>query len=82
MQKRRKPTRIMVRRTPTEPKTALAGVRLEISFARFTPSMAALSEERTLFCAFGVWDISAMVEAQGSCEDAVRGKDRKEKSEP
>ena len=81
MQKRRKPTRIMVRRTQTEPKTALAGVILESSFARFKPSMAALSEERTLFCASGCWDISAMVEAQGSCEDAVRGKGCKEKPE-
>jgi hypothetical protein len=50
---------IIVRITLTEPKTALAGVMLEISFARFKVSMAALSEETTFsrrFCrrAFGI----------------------------
>jgi len=33
----------------TEPKTALAGVMLETSFARFKVSMVTFREERTLF---------------------------------
>jgi hypothetical protein len=49
----------MVRRTPTEPNAATAGVILDSSFARFRPSMATFNEERT-------WsrpgDLSAMVE--------------------
>ena len=36
---------IIVRRTPTEPKTTLAGVMLETSFARFMASMATFNEE-------------------------------------
>ena len=36
-----------MRRAPTEPKTAFAGVMLETSFARLMASMATLSEERT-----------------------------------
>ena len=60
-------TRIMVRRIATEPKTALAGVMLEISLARFRPSMAMFSEERTPSCPFGCWDLSAMVETQYGC---------------
>ena len=42
----RRHTLIIVRRTPAAPKTALAGVMLEISFARFRASMAALSKGR------------------------------------
>jgi len=60
--RRRKLTRIIVRRTPTEPNTALAGVMLESSFARFKPSMATSSEERTPSRPFGRWDLSTMVE--------------------
>ena len=37
----------MVRTTLTEPKTALAGVMLEISFARFMASVAAFKDVRT-----------------------------------
>ena len=48
MEKRRERTRIIVRRAPMEPKTALAGVTLEDSFARFIVLMAAFSEEKTL----------------------------------
>ena len=39
----------VVRRTLTAAKAAVAGVMLEASFARFTASMAAFSEERTVF---------------------------------
>ena len=46
-------TRIMVRSMLTEPKTAVAGVILEISFARFSPSMATLREERIPSRPFG-----------------------------
>ena len=62
----------MVRRTLTEPKTTVAGVMLESSFAKFRPSMATLSEEKTPSRPFGRWDLSVMVETQGSCEKAVR----------
>ena len=48
MEKRRKRTTIIVRRIPTEPNMALAGVALETSFARFMASMAAFSKERAL----------------------------------
>ena len=43
----------MVRRMLTEPKTALAGVMLESSFARFRASIAIFSEERTASRPFG-----------------------------
>jgi len=36
---------IIVRRILAEPKTALAGVTLESSFARFKPSMATFKDE-------------------------------------
>jgi len=36
---------IIVRRMLAEPKTALAGVILETSFARFKPSMATFKDE-------------------------------------
>ena len=65
-------TRIMVRRMATEPNTALAGVILEISFARFSPSMATFSEERAPSRPFGCWDLAAMAKTQDSCEKAVR----------
>lgn len=62
---------IIVRRMLTEPKTVLAGVTLDSSFARFSPSMATSSEERTLSRPFGRLDLSAMVERQGSNKKAV-----------
>ena len=68
----RKLTLIIVRRMATEPKTALAGVMFESSLARFRPSIAIFSEERTPSRPFGRWDLSVMVETQGSCEEAVR----------
>ena len=50
----------MVRRAATEPKTGLAGVILENSFARFRPSMAILSEGRTPSRFFGRLALSAI----------------------
>jgi hypothetical protein len=41
-------TLIMARITLTEPKTALAGVILQTSFARFMASMAMFNEERVI----------------------------------
>ena len=45
----------------TEPKTAMAGVMLETSFARFSPSMVIFNEEITPSLPFGLWDSSVMV---------------------
>ena len=66
----------MVRRMATEPKTALAGVILETSFARFRPSMAVVSEERT--SSDHPSDLSVMVEMQGGCEGEVWGEGESE----
>jgi hypothetical protein len=62
----------MVRRALTEPKTAFAGVALEISFARFRASMATFREERRPSCAFDCWDLVAIVEVGGGCERTVQ----------
>lgn len=43
-----KHTLTIVRRILMEPRTALVGVRLESSFARFVTSMIAFSKEGTL----------------------------------
>ena len=72
----------MVRRMLTEPKTALAGVILESSSTRFSPSMVTFSKERVSSRPFGSLDFSAMAEAQDGCEKAVRGEGCKEESEP
>jgi len=56
-----------------EPKTASAGVALEISFARFMASMAILNAERVLPPPFGCWDLVSMT--RSGCwqqEDDVR----------
>jgi len=60
------------------PKTALAGVILEIFSARFVASMAAFKEEIEPSRPFGRWDLVVMVEAQGSCKKAVQRADREE----
>ena len=60
-----------MRRMLTEPKTALAGVKLEASFATFRVSMSTFSAERTRSRAFGRWELVAMIETQGSREKAV-----------
>ena len=59
----------MVSRTPTEPKTAFAGVMLETSFARFTASMARFNEERVLSRLFGRLGLVAIVETQRRGEE-------------
>ena len=43
--------------------------------------MAAFNEERAPSCRFGRWDLEAMVETQGSHEEAVRGARREGESE-
>ena len=55
-------TLAIVRRILTEPKTALAGVILETSFARFMASMAMFNEERVPSRPFGRWVLAAIVE--------------------
>ena len=56
---------IIVRRTPTVAKTALAGVMLEIFSARSMASIAAFNKETEFSRPFGRWDSVAMVETQG-----------------
>jgi len=63
---REETTLIMVRRTLAEVNTVLAGVTLVPSFARFSPSMAILSEERTPSSPFGCWELSAMAAQIGA----------------
>ena len=53
---------IIVRRTATVPKTALAGVMLEIFSARSMASMAAFNVETAPSRPVGRWDFVAMVE--------------------
>ena len=72
----------MVRRIVTVPKTALAGVMLEISLARLRASMAIFSEERMASRPFGRWDSVVIVEVQGSCEKAARCGSSEEESGP
>ena len=55
---------IIVRITLTEPKTALAGVMLEASFARFKASMAVFNTETTPSCSLGRWDSVFIVEVE------------------
>ena len=55
----------------TVPKTALAGVTLESSLARFRASMAIFGEERTASRPFGRWDLVVIVKTKGSWEKAV-----------
>ena len=59
-------TLIIARRALTVPKTALAGVMLETSFARFIASMATFSEEIVPPRSFGRWDIASMIDAPNS----------------
>lgn len=56
----------MVRRTPTESRTAEAGVILDRSFARFRSSMAMamFSEEKTLSRAF--WSLGIVCRGQNT----------------
>jgi hypothetical protein len=61
----------MARMIPTEPKTALAGVMLEASFARFMTSMAVFSVERVISWLFDRLGLAPMVKTCGSCESTV-----------
>ena len=65
---------MVVRRALAEPNAALAGVILEVSFARLRASMAAFNEDRAPSCPFGRLDLSTMVGTQVSCKrvQAVR----------
>ena len=65
-------TLIILRITLTVPKTALAGVTLENSLARFRASTAAFSKDRAPSRCFGRWGFVAMVWTRGSCKRAVR----------
>jgi len=70
----RKHTLIIVRRTLTEPKTALAGVIVEISFARFKVWMATFNEERVPSRPFGFCELLAMTQSKRGCEKTMRGR--------
>ena len=63
---------IAERITLTEPKTALAGVILESSFARFKASINAFSAEIVLSRPLGRWDLASMVGTRGGCEARFR----------
>lgn len=65
-------TLIIVKRRLTEPKTALAGVMLETSFARFMVSMAVFSEEIAPSRGLGCLELVSMVETGGRHEKTVR----------
>ena len=69
----RKRTLIIVRRKLTEPKTAFAGVILEISFARFMVSMATFNEERVPPRPFGCWGLVSMIQTERASEKTMRG---------
>ena len=67
-QNRKERTLIVVKITATEPKTAFAGVMLEISFARFETSMNTFKAESTPSRSFGRWEFVAIVETGGNRE--------------
>jgi len=73
---------MIARITLAVPKTALAGVILEISFARFKASMAAFKAEVTPSRSSDRLDLHAMmVEMQGSCKKTARRPGCEEDSE-
>ena len=70
-------TLIIVRRTLTEPKTALAGVILDTSFARFITSMATFNNERASSGRFCRGESASMVKSretvrQAGCENGSK----------
>ena len=73
---------IIVRTTLTEPKTALAGVILEISFARFKASIATFNAEIAPSRSLGRLDPAFMVETQGGGERTVQSGGREKGLEP
>ena len=63
----------MVRRIATDPKTGFTGVVLVASFVILRPPMAIFSTEMALpWPLAGRWELSVMVELQGSDEKAVK----------
>jgi len=73
----------IVSRMLTDPKTALAGVIVETSFARFMTSIAIFKEERVPSRPFDGWGLVSIsiVGTQGSGEDtALREEARKSMS--
>ena len=70
---REKRTLIVARRTLTVPKTALAGVVFEASFARFRTSMAAFNEDVTLSLPFDFEDFGAIAGLCVSWEAVRKG---------
>ena len=72
----------MVRRIATDPKTGFTGVVLVASFAILRTPVAVFSAETALPRPSGGWELSAMVEAQGSDERAVRRGGCEEEPEP
>ena len=67
----RKHTLIIVRRTLTEPKTAFAGVTLEISFARFMAWMAMFKEERVPPRSLDCWGLVSMTQSKRGGEKTM-----------
>ena len=63
----RKHTLIMVSTTLTEPKTAFAGVTLDISFARFIASMDTFNVETRPPRPLGRREVVAIVKSGGKC---------------
>ena len=61
----------IVSRILTDPKTALAGVTLETSFARFMVSMAMFNEVRVLSRPLGRWGLAAIVGTKSVGEKTV-----------
>ena len=71
MRKSKKHTMIRVRRILTDPKTALAGVILEIFSARLKALIAAFNAETAPWRSLDRWDLASIVEIRGSCERTV-----------
>ena len=83
MQTGRKLTLIIVRIALTVPKTALAGVTPESSFARFKAVTAASSEERATSRCFDRWGlVLSMVKIRSSCKKVARSVGCGEESGP
>ena len=75
-------TLIIPKRKLTDPKTALAGVMLEISFPRSKVAMATVNNETARSPPFVGWHLEAIVEPRGSREKSVRCKGREETPKP
>ena len=73
---------IIERITLTEPKTALAGVILESSFARFKTSMDPFNAEIAPSRPFGRRDSISMAETRDGCERTVQREGLEEGLEP